>query len=118
MQKWQCFIPLGGSTGQTYDNSTVEIQLPFLDASKPATSKDFTGIDMSCTNQWTVSVATDPTDITINQEIATIDRTTYGLGRATFTGYSTHLAPKLVCTSSGAAKIGNLALHYDMSEAG
>lgn len=109
---------LGGSTGQTYDNSTVEIQLPFLDASKPATSKDFTGIDMSCTNQWTVSVATDPTDITINQEIATIDRTTYGLGRATFAGYSTHLAPKLVCNSSGAAKIGNLALHYDMSEAG
>ena len=73
---------------------------------------------MSCTNQWTVYVATDPTDITTNEEIATIDRTTYGLGRATFTGYSTHLAPKLVCTTSGAAKIGNLALHYDMSEAG
>tara|TARA_R110002153_G_scaffold272486_1_gene441225 strand:+ start:944 stop:3013 length:2070 start_codon:yes stop_codon:yes gene_type:complete len=109
---------LGGSTGQTYDSSTVEIQLPFLDAAKPATSKDFTGIDLSCTNQWTVYVSTDPTDITINQEIATIDRTTYGLGRATFSGYSTHLAPKLVCTSAGAAKIGNLALHYDMSEAG
>jgi len=109
---------LGGASGQTYDNSTVEIQLPFLDASKPATSKDFTGIDMACTNQWQVFVATDPTDINTNEEIATIDRTTYGLGRATFTGYSTHLAPKLICTSAGAAKIGNLALHYDMSEQG
>jgi len=56
---------LGGETGQTYDSTTVEIQLPFLDAQKPATNKDFSGIDLSCTNQWTVSVATDPTDITI-----------------------------------------------------
>ena len=92
--------------------------MPFIDASKPATSKDFTGIDLVCTNKWEVSIATDPTDISLQETVATIDRTTYGLGRASLVGYSTHIAPKLTCNSNGSAKIGNLAIHYDMSEGG
>ena len=47
---------LGGANGDTYD-STVEVQMPFLDAGKPADSKDFTG-DVTCTNEWNISVAT------------------------------------------------------------
>lgn len=109
---------LGGSAGNTYDNSTVEVTMPFLDAGRPADSKDFTGIDVTCTNQWSISVATDPTDITLTQDIATVSRTTYGLGRATMTGYSTHIAPKITCTQNGAARLGNIAIHYDGAESG
>ena len=108
---------LGGENGNTYDNATVEVQMPFLDASMPATSKDFTGIDVTCTNQWDVDAATDPTDITILQAIATVNRTTYGLGRVSMAGYSTHIAPKFTCTQAGAAKLGNVAVHYEGSEA-
>lgn len=108
---------LGGANGNTYDNATVEVQMPFLDASMPATSKDFTGIDVTCTNQWDVEAATDPTDITILQAIATVNRTTYGLGRVSMAGYSTHIAPKFTCTQAGAAKLGNVAVHYEGSEA-
>lgn len=109
---------LGGADGATYDNATVTVQMPFLDATRPADSKDFTGIDVTCTNQWDISVATDPTDITARQNVATVSRTTYGLGRATMTGYSTHIAPRLVCTQAGAARLGNISVHYEGSESG
>lgn len=108
---------LGGENGNTYDSSTVEVQMPFLDASTPATSKDFTGIDVTCTNQWDVFAATDPTDISIQQSIATVNRTTYGLGRVSIAGYSTHIAPKFTCTQAGSAKLGNVAIHYEGSDA-
>ena len=109
---------LGGVNANIYDNSTVTIQMPFLDASAPATFKDFTSLDVTCENQWTVSAATDPQDITAIQELATVHQTTYGLGRASISGYSTHIAPKITCTANGPAKLGNIAIHYNSSEAG
>jgi hypothetical protein len=107
----------GGTAFNTYDNSTVTIQLPFLDAGTPATGKDFVGIDVTCENEWIVSSATDPTDLTTTEEIATISRSTYGLGRVSMVGYSTHIAPKLVCSTSGSAKIGTIVIHYEGGEA-
>ena len=109
---------LGGENDTTYDNSTVTIQLPFLSGGKPATSKDWTGMDMVCENDWDVYVSTDPTDINTNEQVGTVNRTTYGLGRIPLAGYSTHMAVKMTCTRAGAAKIGNIALHYEGAEAG
>ena len=109
---------LGGSDNNTYDSSEVVVQLPFLDGGKPATHKDFYGIDATLVNDWSISLATDPTDITIQEDAGVLNKTTYGMGRAAITGYSTHIAIKLTCTAAGAAKIGNLAVHYTSSEAG
>ena len=109
---------LGGPDNDQYDTSTVTVQLPFLDGSTPATSKDFMSLDATITNDWSVSIATDPTDISTQEDVGIINKTTYGLGRMTITGYSTHIAIKLVCSAAGAAKIGNLAVHYTPSEAG
>ena len=109
---------LGGADGNTYDSSAVEVQMPFLDAGQAATFKDFHGLDVTCQNQWDISVATDPQDITTLEPVATVHRTTYGLGRVTMTGYSTHIAPKLSCSQPGPAKIGNIAIHYNATEAG
>lgn len=109
---------LGGENRNTYDNSTVTVQCPFLDGSAPATFKDFYGLDITCENEWEVQVATDPADITLTETIATVNKTTYGLGRASMVGYSTHIAPKLVCTKTGYARLGTIAIHYNQSEAG
>jgi len=109
---------LGGENGNTYDASEVVVQMPFLDASAPATYKTFSSLDVTCENTWTVSVATDPQDISLREEVATVHQTTFGLGRVTLSGYSTHLAPRLVCSASGAAKLGNLAIHYEGGESG
>lgn len=109
---------LGGENGDQYDSTTVTVQLPFLDASSPATSKDFHGIDITCENEWEIQVATDPTDITLLESIAVVNKTTFGLGRASMVGYSTHIAPRLICTADGYARVGNLAIHYNGAEAG
>lgn len=109
---------LGGENGNIYDSSEVVVQMPFLDGSSPATSKDLHGIDVTCENTWTVSIATDPQDITALEEVATVHKTTYGLGRAAINGYSTHVAPRLVCNQQGPAKLGNLAIHYSSAESG
>ena len=109
---------LGGENGNIYDNTSVTVQMPFLDASSPATFKDLMSIDVTCENVWNVSLATDPQNIADFEDVVTVHRTTYGLGRASITGYSTHVAPRLTCTQPGRAKIGNIAIHYQASEAG
>ena len=109
---------LGGTNGTTYDNSTVTVQMPFLDAGRPATFKDFTSLDMTCENTWNISIATDPQDISVLQDVGTVANTTYGQGRATILGYSTHIAPRLTCSTTGSAKLGNLAIHFNESESG
>ncbi len=109
---------LGGEDGNKYDSSEVVVQMPFLDSGSPATFKDYNSIDVTCENVWTVSVATDPQDITALEEVATVNKTTFGLGRAAINGYSTHIAPRLTCAKPGAAKLGNIAIHYTSGESG
>lgn len=109
---------LGGENGNIYDDCEVVVQMPFLDGSSPATFKDFASIDITCENVWDVYLATDPQDITSIEEVATVYKTTYGLGRAGITGYSTHIAPRLVCQQPGAARLGNIAIHYSAGESG
>jgi len=109
---------LGGKSNNVYDSSPVEVQLPFLDAKSPATSKDWSGIDAVVENEWKVSIGTDPTDITVYEEAAVISKATYGLGRIPLSAYSTHIAVRLECDTAGAAKIGNLAVHYSGGESG
>ena len=83
---------LGGENGNIYDSTSVTVQMPFLDASSPAI-KDLQSVDVTCENVWDVSLATDPQDIKSYEDVVTVYRTTYGLGRASITGYSTHVAP-------------------------
>ena len=108
----------GGTNGDTFDNCTVTVTTPFLDGRSPASFKSFTGVDVACEGIWATSVATDPNDIDDMQLIGTISGTTYALQRVTLQEMSTHLAFKLVNTSSGSAKIGSLVLHYEGGDVG
>jgi len=108
----------GGENGNTYDSCEVTVQMPFLDGGNPAMSKDFHAIDVTCENTWSVSVATDPQNIELVEDLGTVTQTTYSQGRASMVGYSTHVAPKLTCTQAGPAKLGNVAIHYDGAESG
>ena len=109
---------LGGEDNDQYDTSAVTVQLPFLDGGRPATSKTFTGLDAVVENDWTVSLGTDPTDINLRADVGTLNKVTYSLARVGLVGHSTHAALRLVCSKTGAAKIGNVAIHYQSDEAG
>ena len=109
---------LGGEKNDQYDNCKVTVQLPFLDAQAPATNKMWSGIDAVCSSTWTVKTAPDPTDIETNETAATLNKVTYGLGRVGLSTTSTHLALRLENEQTGPAKLGNLAVHYTLNEAG
>jgi hypothetical protein len=107
----------GGTTGTTYDSSTVTVKVPFLDAGSPATNKRFYGIDVACDGDWAINVATDPRNLETKELIANVPDTTYGMGSAVFTGTSTHIGLHLTNADTGAAKLANLVVHYQSSDA-
>ena len=109
---------LGGEGNDEYDDSVVTVQLPFLDATKPATTKMWSGLDAVCSSDWVISVGTDPTDITLYETAATINKSTYGMGRVGLSSTSSHIALRMVNSSSEAATLGNIAVHYELNEAG
>ena len=109
---------LGGENNTTYDSCEVTIQLPFLDACKAANNKMWTGLDATLENDWNFYIGTDPTDISKNEQVATIGKSTYSLGRVGLSSTSTHIALKITNQRAGAAKLGNVAVHYELNEAG
>lgn len=102
----------GGNSGKEYDDSIVTAMLPFMSAGAPATSKEFTGLDLALEGLWTVEIATDPNNPAAMQRVATVEETTLAKGHVKFQARSTHLALKLVCSDPGAAKIGAIFVHH------
>ena len=105
----------GGADGNTYDTTQPVMVLPFLDASDPATSKAFTGIDVAAEGQWLIELATEPSEVTTTYDIvATITGTTYTQNKAAVSGNSTHFSARLTGAAvAEAAKIGHFVMHYD-----
>lgn len=104
---------LGGTSGVEYDACVVRAIIPYVSAQKPATSKEFTGLDLAIDNVWTVSISTDPNAPTAFQVVATVEETTMAKGHVRFQARSTHMAMKLECAETGPAKIGSLLVHYE-----
>jgi hypothetical protein len=110
----------GGASGSQYDNSQVEVILPYLDAGKPAHVKSLQAIDVTCEGTWDVFVGCDTTVPDTRDHVATVNQSTFDLARIQATGMGTHIGVRLVTgsTYSGAAKIGNFASHFEINEAG
>ncbi|MBL4766287.1 MAG: hypothetical protein JKY94_00940 [Rhodobacteraceae bacterium] len=107
---------LGGSDQKTYDTSVVMVELPYLTAGQPGHQKSWTGIDVACEGTWDIYVNFDPDTPTEFMEVGQISENTYGYGRLDFQGQGTHCKIKLVSSGAGAAKIGNLAVHFKVDE--
>ena len=103
----------GGEDGQTYDSCHVDVEMPYLDASKPATIKEAKGVDMACEGQWTVYLGFDHTVPGARDEIAKVSQSTFAYGRIMATGYGTHFGPKFISAAPGKAKIANFIVHFD-----
>ena len=110
----------GGATGTEYDNSQVEVVLPYLDAGKPAHMKTLQAIDMTCEGTWDVFVGCDSTRPTVRDHVATVNQSTFDLARIQAAGMGTHIGVRMVTFPgyAGAAKIGNFATHFDINDAG
>lgn len=106
-------VPVG-STAALYDAAPVEVELPPVDAGKPATTKMWQGIDVACEGTWTVYINPDP----ISAQgawvaVATINGSTYSLDTIPVNMRGTHLGVRLVSQITGPQKLARVTVHYD-----
>lgn len=106
----------GGLNGNTYDNSEVEVVLPYLDGGKPAHIKTLMGLDMTCEGEWAVEIGMDPINPGARDIVATVSQPTFTLGRIQANGMGTHVGVRLVNQSSGYARLANLICHFEFNE--
>ena len=106
----------GGTGAVQYDSSVVDVVLPYLAFDKPATMKNFSGIDVSCTGTWNVYVGLDPGNSAAEDLIATITGPTYLGGRIPFAGRSTHIRLRFQNTSAIAGSLSKVFIHYSLSD--
>jgi hypothetical protein len=107
-----------GGTGAspTYDNSTVEAWLPYLDANAPSAVKQWSGVDAALRGTWKIEAAADPTDTTAAEEVGRVYKTTYSPERIPLRHASTHLSLRFTSLSppgDGPAVLSAAALHFD-----
>lgn len=105
----------GGSSGDEYDATEVEIIMPYMDMGRPGTTKKFTGVDVICDGEWLVEYATDHfgPDITTRwAPIAHLDGSTRSGPKVSFPASGTQIALRLTCTNEFAAKISEVIVYY------
>ena len=108
----QIFV-YGGLGGNVYDSCPVTVEMPYLDANKPASFKSVNGLDVTVEGKWTVYIGFDYTNPDAKDEIATMQQPTFALGRIPVAGYGTHIGLKLTNSDTGYAKLANAIVHYD-----
>jgi hypothetical protein len=106
----------GGLDGNTYDNSEIEVILPYLDGGKPAHMKTLLGLDMTCEGEWAVEIGMDPVAPDARDLVATVSQPTFTLGRIQATGMGTHVGIRMTSNSDGYARLANLIAHFDFNE--
>lgn len=103
----------GGADNKTYDETQVDVILPFLDGRSPATGKEFSGIDLGIEGEWIVDACFDPANPDFYERICQIDQPTFAMARIPMTAHSTHFKLRLRSVGAGYARLSNIAVHYD-----
>ena len=103
----------GGTDGTTYDDCEVVVEMPYIDGNKPATYKEAKGVDLTCNGEWEVRIGFDHTNPTARDLVATVNQSTFALGKIPATGAGTHFGPRFVNQSAGPALLANFIIHYD-----
>jgi hypothetical protein len=103
----------GLGSSLTYDSTSPQLWLPYLDAETPTKDKNFKTIDVACEGEWTVTAGLDPTNINASDKIATVRATTYNGEGIPFEAKSTHVSLRFQGVGIGPRKIGAAAINYE-----
>jgi hypothetical protein len=105
----------GGVTGYEYDDSEVEVILPFADMGRPGSHKNFNGIDIVCDGTWFIEYSTEFVGVErdiIWAPIAEITDGTRASQRIAMDATGTQIALRMTCKSSFAARMAEVMIHY------
>lgn len=105
----------GGPSGVEYDNTEVEIILPFMDLGRPGSTKSFNGIDIVCDGEWEIEYSTEYRGT--EREIVwapagTVKDSTRASDKIGIDAMGTHIALRLRSRSEFAAKVSEVVIHY------
>jgi hypothetical protein len=103
----------GLGTALTYDSTSPELWIPYLDAGAPTKTKDFKTIDVACRGEWLISAGMDPENIDVTDKIATVGGTTYSGDSIPFEASSTHVSLRFKGVGAGPKKIGAAAINFE-----
>ncbi len=106
----------GGLDGLQYpafDETPIEIRLPFMDADAPATEKKFSRLHFGATNRWVFDAAYDPRNPEFFDHVGTADGSTFSTGDIPFEHMGVGAALRFTCSEAGAATLSRLTVHYD-----
>lgn len=115
MRSGDALYAYGGASGSDYDDCPVEIETPFLDVDKPATSKMFTGIDLAAwadNGAWEIRATYEINNETASDMTANIYEPSFDEGAIGLEGVSTHILLRLKHEAQGSAMISAMAVHY------
>lgn len=107
-----------GGTGDTpvYDATVAKPWFPYLDANEPMREKEFASIDTVARGQWLVSAGLDPNQVDVDEEIARVLNTTYGVGTIPYPVSSNYISLRFqsegVNPSGGPHKLAAAAIFY------
>ena len=108
----------GGPGGFANDNSLVEIELPLIDAEKPAHHKKWSAVDCVVQGHWRIYAGFDPLNPQARELIAQIDAPTLSMQRIALEGYGTHASIKFENDTDEEAKLCNFIIHFELADAG
>lgn len=109
----------GGTDGETYDESEVEVITPFMDMERPGDNKYFTGLDVVCQGEWDVEVCTNPQPEGVPLEwekVAQVDGTTRQQVRIPLNHQGMQIALRLTSRSPLRALLSQVAIFFDRGE--
>lgn len=102
----------GGSDNNTYDNCPVTVELPFLSVQKPATFKQWEGIDIASVGEWNLKALVEPDDESQYVDIGDESGVTFNSEATKLCGRAPAIAITATCNTNGPAKLSAMALHY------
>lgn len=102
----------GNEAGDEYDDTEGLARIPYIDGGKPATAKNWSGIDVALFGTWAVRASFDPTVPAALDSIANLTKSTYAQQKIAMNGESPAVSLEFRTTYVGPARIGNAALHY------
>lgn len=106
----------GGENGNTYDSSPAVVETAFLDGRQLAQGKTWRGMDIAAEGSWDTYIAFNPDLPDEEDRIGVLDRTTVHRLDTPTLGNSPMAKLRFVSQGSGAAKLGQILVHYDGSD--
>ncbi len=99
---------------EVYDSTVAEAWLPYLDANQPTRAKTWESMDAALEGQWAVAAAMQPTELTVEDPVNVLSKTTYNGDKLPQIGSSTHLSLRFRSQGTGAARLSSVVIHHDL----